>query len=57
MISDPVPNKEGAEARKLVDTGWPPCGESQADGVPCEELRRDCEDCERSEPPAEDTGW
>jgi hypothetical protein len=39
------------------------CDESQADGVPCEELERDCEECEqahdfpkdqRDRPPAED---
>lgn len=39
------------------------CDESQADGVPCEEADRDCEECERAEerpadprarPPAEE---
>lgn len=29
---------------------WPPCPEAQADGVPCPELGRDCEDCERADP-------
>jgi hypothetical protein len=28
-----------------------PCAEAQADGVPCEEIRGDCEDCGRREPP------
>ncbi|MGD8868797.1 MAG: hypothetical protein PVI01_14300 [Gemmatimonadales bacterium] len=37
------------ERSKAVDTGGPPCGEAQADGVPCEELGGDCEDCERAE--------
>lgn len=33
-----------------VESGGPPCPESQADGVPCDELGRDCEDCERGHP-------
>ena len=27
-----------------------PCAEAQADGVPCEEIRGDCEDCGRRAP-------
>lgn len=37
------------ERSKVVDTGGPPCGEAQADGVPCEEIGGDCEDCDRAE--------
>lgn len=37
------------ERGKAVDTGGPPCGEAQADGVPCEEIGGDCEDCDRAE--------
>lgn len=33
-----------------VESGGPPCPESQADGVPCDELGRDCDDCERGYP-------
>ena len=29
---------------------WPLCDQSQADGVPCEELDRDCEECEEASP-------
>jgi hypothetical protein len=29
---------------------WPPCAEAQADGVPCEEVDRDCEDCDKAYP-------
>ena len=35
----------GASAGK---TGGPLCAEAQADGVPCYELGRDCETCERA---------
>jgi hypothetical protein len=35
---------------RYLDTGGPPCDESQADGVPCEEMGADCEDCERADP-------
>jgi len=38
------------ERSKVVDTGGPPCGEAQADGVPCEEIGGDCEDCDRAAP-------
>ena len=37
---------------KVIDSGGPPCDESQADGVPCEEMGADCEDCDRAEPEA-----
>lgn len=48
------PRTETAEERRRrMDTGCPPCGEAQADGVPCDELGRDCEDCEKAEPPPE----
>lgn len=33
-----------------LESGGPPCPESQADGVPCDELGRDCDDCERGQP-------
>jgi hypothetical protein len=33
-----------------VESGGPPCPESQADGVPCDEIGRDCEDCDRGHP-------
>jgi hypothetical protein len=29
---------------------WPPCGRAQADGVPCQQLDRDCEECEQAYP-------
>jgi 2-oxoglutarate ferredoxin oxidoreductase subunit alpha len=29
---------------------WPPCSRAQADGVPCQELGRDCEKCEEAYP-------
>ena len=32
---------------------WPPCGRAQADGVPCQQLDRDCEDCEQAYPELE----
>ena len=35
----------GSSARKA---GGPLCAEAQADGVPCYELGRDCETCERA---------
>lgn len=44
------------ELEKPVESGGPPCPESQADGVPCEELGRDCEDCERGQPQEGPTG-
>jgi hypothetical protein len=28
--------------------GWPPCAQAQADGVPCPEIGRDCEECEKA---------
>jgi hypothetical protein len=45
-------NEERAKPDEYVDTGGPPCQESQADGVPCEEMGSDCEDCEQAEPVA-----
>ena len=29
---------------------WPPCARAQADGVPCQDLDRDCEKCEQAYP-------
>ena len=29
---------------------WPPCDRAQADGVPCQELDRDCEKCAQAYP-------
>ena len=29
---------------------WPPCARAQADGVPCQELDRDCEKCAQAYP-------
>ena len=49
MESTQSDERKGA---KVMDTGGPPCDESQADGVPCEELGADCEDCDRAEPEA-----
>jgi hypothetical protein len=40
------------EKVEVIDSGGPPCDESQADGVPCEEMGADCEDCDRAEPEA-----
>lgn len=45
--------EKAEEQRRRIDTGGPPCGEAQADGVPCDELGRDCEDCDKTEPPPE----
>ena len=36
-----------AQMKRPLESGGPPCPESQADGVPCDELGRDCDDCER----------
>jgi hypothetical protein len=40
----------GKRARKSRKDGWnpelPPCAQAQADGVPCTELGRVCEECE-----------
>ena len=41
--------KEKPTTEPAVESGGPPCAEAQADGVPCEELDRDCEDCEHAE--------
>ena len=32
------------------------CPEAQADGVPCQELGKDCPTCEKAVPPPETTG-
>ena len=45
-------SEDREETREAFDTGGPPCGESQADGVPCEEMGNDCEDCDQAEPEA-----
>lgn len=45
-------SEEGSSERTL-ESGGPPCPESQADGVPCEELGADCEDCDRAQAAAE----
>jgi hypothetical protein len=57
------PIKAASAKDERIDSGGPPCPEAQADGVPCEELGRDCEDCERGHPdetvepaPSEDRG-
>jgi len=49
MDSTQSNDQKEAEA---IDTGGPPCDESQADGVPCEEMGADCEDCDRAKPEA-----
>ncbi len=43
---------EGAAARLSThgqepDRHWPPCPDSQADGVPCDDVHADCEHCRR----------
>lgn len=35
---------------EALERGWPPCAQAQADGVPCQELGRACEECERAFP-------
>jgi len=45
-------SEESGDTREAFDTGGPPCGEAQADGVPCEEMGNDCEDCDQAEPEA-----
>lgn len=42
--------EESKRPKRIRSTGGPPCEEAQADGVPCDELGRDCEDCENAEP-------
>jgi 2-oxoglutarate ferredoxin oxidoreductase subunit alpha len=63
----PSPDEVLAEIRKLTvkkiespdcaplepDERWPPCGRAQADGVPCPELGRDCEQCDLAYPRSE----
>jgi hypothetical protein len=38
----------GPKASPGEDLGGPLCAEAQADGVPCYELGRECETCERA---------
>jgi hypothetical protein len=47
-------SEEPVVPKQTIDTGGPPCSESQADGVPCEEGGGDCEDCAKAEPAARD---
>ena len=42
----PNKNRSGREDAPAGGTGL--CPEAQADGVPCDELGRDCEICERA---------
>jgi len=39
-----------APASDCQEDGWPPCSQAQADGVPCQEVGKDCEDCEKAFP-------
>jgi hypothetical protein len=41
-------NRENGSASKPQH--WPPCDRAQADGVPCQELDRDCEKCAKAYP-------
>jgi hypothetical protein len=54
-IMESARSEEGTKGQKAVDTGGPPCSEAQADGVPCEEMGTDCEDCDRAEAAARET--
>jgi hypothetical protein len=48
------PKREpGAEAGIPKSGPGALCPEAQADGVPCHELGRDCETCEKAVPPPE----
>ncbi len=47
---DDVKKKKEQEQAPLEPGTGALCPESQADGVPCEELGRDCEDCENAAP-------
>ena len=38
----------GRKVRRMQKIQAPLCAEAQADGVPCYELGRDCETCERA---------
>jgi hypothetical protein len=46
----PSQNRSGAvrKNRRMKKIQAPLCAEAQADGVPCYELGRDCETCERA---------
>jgi hypothetical protein len=46
----PSRNRSGAvrKSRRMPHVQAPLCAEAQADGVPCYELGRDCETCERA---------
>ena len=54
------PENEPKKDPKNDPEHWPPCGRAQADGVPCQELDRDCEKCEQAYPelesPSRNTG-
>lgn len=41
-------NRDNRAAARAKQAGGPLCAEAQADGVPCYELGRDCETCERA---------
>jgi hypothetical protein len=41
--------KKGAHPETVVSGPGALCAEAQADGVPCTELGRDCQVCERAE--------
>ncbi len=45
-----VNETKARKEERPLESGGPPCPESQADGVPCDELGRDCDDCEKARP-------
>jgi hypothetical protein len=47
------PRTEDPREKSVSDwqeDGWPPCAQAQADGVPCQEIGRDCEECQKAFP-------
>lgn len=44
------PDRKAAPETGWLEEGWPPCAQAQADGVPCQEIGRDCEECEKAFP-------
>lgn len=50
-MSEPARKKR---KKKKCDAELPPCEQAQADGVPCTELGRDCEICEKAYPETRD---
>jgi hypothetical protein len=44
--------RESRKSKEKPETPHPLCAEAQADGVPCYELGRYCETCERARPAA-----